>query len=231
MPVPAFGFSVGDFVATGQLATRVINNLRSSKPEAQSDSAVQFLEQVRQIFKDLEGLDGSVDTDTVNALLKGARACTSHLEELDRKANKFHSSFTGQNTNPQDTRSKIKQAYKKIIWTVSANDVEEMKRTIGNHVISMIGILQIQQCKTQKQVLRDQGATLDLTEDILAMLLSLSQKPPQVSCSVQRVDDTSHATNNGQHFSQRSFDQSTTADVVDVQSLQEGLESLLLSLW
>ena len=131
----AFGFSCGDFIATVELVTTVVNALGQS-----SDASEEYRELVRQLYSpetallQVKGLllDDSQHKELI-ALRQAASQCQQTIDDFWKKIQKYQPHLR---TNGSDSR--VKDNWMKIKWALCKNgDVATFKADLVGHTESI----------------------------------------------------------------------------------------------
>src|SRR5271156_3142892 len=105
----SFGFSVGDFIAVGELIAQVVSSLRGVGSEYQ-----ELLRELESLSCALQHLDKlqthSNSTKTLDSIKCAALLCRHPLEKFLQKINKYEESLGYR------TAGGLKAAVKKVEW-------------------------------------------------------------------------------------------------------------------
>lgn len=156
MAVP-FGFSIGDFIAVGSLAHRVItalNDSRGSKAEyrdiisvlsslkwALDLASVQFLQMARA---------GDIDVALCNGVRHQLGLCKGAMEDFLLSSRKYTESLL-----PSEGRKSFRTEFRKISWCLfKKEDVQKLESTLQGHVQAFMiltnvinGYINIRSCR------------------------------------------------------------------------------------
>ena len=95
----SFGFSVGDFVAVGNIVSEVISSLQNAGGAAQQyQQLIVELEGLAAALVDIDKLDGPVELQpTIQTMRSSALNCRFPLQEFQASIRKYDESRLGQN--------------------------------------------------------------------------------------------------------------------------------------
>jgi len=145
MAAPAFGFSVGDFVATIELISTVIKALRTT--HGASSKYIQILNQLenlRGLLDQLRALEPSQDdAEFVNAVRAAAFAAQYPLNGFLEKLQKYDPAL-----NPTHRTKLAGRAVRAVKWGVLVEDeVDKLRACLSGHVLSISLLMQLRERK------------------------------------------------------------------------------------
>lgn len=177
MVAPAFGFSVGDFVAAIELIGKAAKALRESEGAArQYSQAIVELELLENVLKRVQRLRPSIDNaTTVQKIHLCAHACHVPLAEFLASIEKYDTPLQLQNGRAQISLPKqMVRGGRKIQWAlVVEQELAKLKAKIGP-MLAMINILL--NTESLEDISRVQSAVqddLDVGKKTLAQLHNL----------------------------------------------------------
>ena len=142
--VPAFGFSVGDFIN----AIGLINQVRKALKDvggAEDDirTVLQELQQLELLLTQLR--DGhwghGGDISHVNAIRGVALSCESFLKDFLRKVEGFHAAVS---SKPGSSAKAVTRGYKQVRWAVSMKEeVHQLRLLVLSKLVTVNVLLAI----------------------------------------------------------------------------------------
>ncbi|XTI88870.1 hypothetical protein V2W45_1489621 [Cenococcum geophilum] len=132
---PAFGFSVGDFIATIELCTKVAKALKDTGgASSEYQSVIIELHGLQNVLARLAALEPTESNlSHVNAIRGMALACRLPLADFFSKLEKYEAAM-----GPLATSHTLRGAGKKIQWAVfMADEVRKIRAMISAKVISI----------------------------------------------------------------------------------------------
>jgi len=143
MVAPAFGFSVGDFVATIQLIGTATKALRQTKGASkQYQQAILELELLEDTLKKVQRLGPSAqNATTIQKIQLCASACHTPLAEFIATIEKFGRHLDPDRNAVRSFAKHVTRSGRKIQWAVAVEeDLARLKASIAPY-LSMINIL------------------------------------------------------------------------------------------
>lgn len=152
MPIPGFGYSAGDFIATIEVIAKVITAFKDSG--GASEEYRQLLHQLETLLGLLKHLSSIRSTDSnlthVNAIKVAAISCRAPLQEFLDKTTRRYTSLEGSQNhqgNLPRTAAKLMTAGRKVHWAVfMEKNIERIRGMIGPSVINinlLLGLIQL----------------------------------------------------------------------------------------
>lgn len=143
MPVPGFGFSVGDFLAGINLIKNLVealNDTAGAKPAYQS--LIAELLSLQNALTEAQGVQvDDTGTHLQTALIQVASRCQSSIENFLNKNVKFQSSL-----GDQPTSSKLQTNLHKIQWTLCKDDaINNLRKEVTGNTQTLNTLLMIMQ--------------------------------------------------------------------------------------
>jgi predicted molibdopterin-dependent oxidoreductase YjgC len=141
MPVPPFGFSVGDFVSCASLIgdiIRALNDCKGSKPEYQALS--ETLQSLSQALTVSHVVYLQWDTavlhpqyrDNASALLEGMgkvrQKCLDLMQKFLDKAQPYTDAFL------RERGSRVTRDWRKVTWLFQKGDVKALREELNTHL-------------------------------------------------------------------------------------------------
>ncbi|KAL9048639.1 MAG: hypothetical protein Q9162_007617 [Coniocarpon cinnabarinum] len=133
MVAPAFGFSVGDFIAAIKLLNSIHKALSKTNGASQDyQDTIGRIESLVEILKLLQSLFSvSPDLDPEHTIWKLASTCQQHLQEFVDKQNKFWKRLGPSSQG----RWGLRTGWRKVEWDISAaKDVENLWKSVRQDV-------------------------------------------------------------------------------------------------
>ncbi|CRG92826.1 hypothetical protein PISL3812_09897 [Talaromyces islandicus] len=171
MPAPAFGFSVGDFLAGIDLVKdliKALNDTAGAKPAYQN--LIAELLSLQNALAEAQGVQ--VDDSRIDlkiALVQVASRCQSNIENFLNKNVKFQSSL-----GDQPTSSKLQTNLHKIQWTLCKEDaINNLRKEITGNTQTLNTLLMTMQLSAAKEHREDIGKILTLVTQCYNLLNTL----------------------------------------------------------
>lgn len=138
----SFGFGVGDFLAVGSLAYRIITALNDSRgSKAEYKNLISVLSSLQQYtlklvsthFLELAS-SGSVDTALCNGIKHQLSLCTTVMEDFLLSSQKYTESFL-----PNDCKMSFRNGFRKVNYCLfKKEDVLKLQSTLQNHILAFL---------------------------------------------------------------------------------------------
>ncbi|KAK5132725.1 hypothetical protein LTR08_008691 [Meristemomyces frigidus] len=119
MPVPAFGFSVGDFIAAIEFSVKVIQALRDSQGAiSQYEQRIVQLEGLLDVLQRLQALrPTATNTDLIRRIHSSSYACSIPVRNFVTKVEKFDPHL-GRHYSPSSFAKKVTSGVQKVQWAL-----------------------------------------------------------------------------------------------------------------
>jgi hypothetical protein len=131
----SFGFSVGDFIATGLLIKDIICSLKASGgATSEFQELIRELDGLQKVLDMIEGLDGtSGQSFVIDGLKIAALNCQFVLDGFRTKLKKYEAGL-GQ----ARSAGRLKDGATKIKWTLMMKkDVQDLRAYLSGHTSSL----------------------------------------------------------------------------------------------
>jgi hypothetical protein len=155
MVVPAFGFSVGDFVAIIELVSKTVKALKENGGviAKRYELTLADLRTIETILRHTHNLQASDENDDVVQQIKQyGNACHEPLARFVQKLRKYEVLAKPQST--ETASLKLLRAGRSIQWTVVvAEEVARLKAAIGPQLVVISLLLQLAAEKSHAQML------------------------------------------------------------------------------
>ena len=143
--MPAFGFSVGDFIASVELLCRVIKSLRETNGAAfefqQLQTELEFLSNVLSELKILDNVIPNATSEQKASAAKFVQGSWSRLSALFDKVGKFEQ-YLGESAS----KGKLPTAVMKARWALfHSHDVTNLRQKIAEQLSNLSLYLEMQQ--------------------------------------------------------------------------------------
>ncbi|KAF2496255.1 hypothetical protein BU16DRAFT_371385 [Lophium mytilinum] len=142
--MPAFGYSVGDCVASVDLLVRIIKALRDSGGSASEFQQLQidleFLGAVLNQLKILDLVPSGTSASQIDTATRFVQSTQGALSALLEKVGKFKDSLA-----KSPLRGKLPSALRKAQWALMySNDIAKLRQKLTNNTISLNLFLETQ---------------------------------------------------------------------------------------
>ncbi|MCJ1313124.1 hypothetical protein MMC25_006801 [Agyrium rufum] len=184
---PAFGFSVGDFIAAIDLCTKVARALKTTGGAAS---------EYQQVIVELHGLQNVLvrlaafeptesNIDHVNAIRRMALACSFPLEDFLSKLEKYDAAMAS-----VSSMTVSRAAAKKAKWAVfMTEEVDRIRTMISGHVISINLLLATHASETLSRLEKAERASLDVLASDQQTREEISRSTTQLDQKLDRLDE------------------------------------------
>lgn len=131
----SFGFSVGDFIATGKLIKDLVSAFRHDSASSYFELVLE-LDGLKRALDEIEHLKCSPDQQPVlNSVKVAALMCQYPLNEFSTKLKRYESLGL---LHTDRSRERLKRTGRKILWATSMeDDVAQLRAYITAHVGSL----------------------------------------------------------------------------------------------
>lgn len=192
MVVPAFGFSIGDFVTGIHLLIQIYQALHdSSKAKEEIQSALAFLDLLSQIFKRFERFNSAerLDPELLPYLEPSIRACINQASRFLETIKKYELSGDESNKAKRRRHRAVREAKCKLQWKLFAKgDLAKIQAEITFHVSNILSLLQMCEMEAHHRPHCVQTLLLEQTQDAEITLIT--------DADISSTDDASKATAN-----------------------------------
>ncbi|KAI9783622.1 MAG: hypothetical protein M1816_001213 [Peltula sp. TS41687] len=182
--VPAFGFSVGDFISAINLVKKVSKALKTAGGASSDYQLVSIeLRGLKHVLRQLEALEPTEDNVShVNAIRGMALACQLPLRDFLAKLEKYETSM-----GPFANRISLLGAHHKAKWALSmAEDVEKLRALVAGKVISINLLLATHSSQTMSRI--ESRGKRD-HKDLMTKILEQRQSLHLLDDGIQAVTD------------------------------------------
>ena len=231
MASPAFGFSVGDFVAGIELITKVAKALRTvNGAAARYQQTVLELESVEALLRRVQAFySRTSDQDLVRNVQLCGLLCHAPLAKFFEKIRKFEATLTY--TPVSSVPLLVGRAGRKVQWAVVVEDeVAKLKASIGPQLTTIGLYLQLDASNQAASLQHSVDASLSDVKQLLADVNSLKAylydevaTDQHVAAIVSLLDQkSSHAQRErAQILSVAQDTQACSAEILRMMALQE----------
>ncbi|KAF2635384.1 hypothetical protein P280DRAFT_194530 [Massarina eburnea CBS 473.64] len=202
--IPAFGFSVGDFIAAIGLCTKVAKTLKgSSGVSAEYQQVIIEIEGLQDALTRLARLEPTESNiDHVNAIRRMALACSLPMQDFLSKLERYEGSMS-----PFTTGKSIRSVGKKAEYAVfMSEEVKTMRTMISGKVISINLLLATHASETLS---RTQDRLSTNQENLLSRL-------EEAKVGLSRIRQDIENMNTASCTSQERFEQETGAHLIQI---------------
>ena len=141
----AIGWSVGDIIACGQLAYKLIGALQDSGgAKTNYQDLINDLSGIHRTLLEVEQMHhaSQLTTATVNAVLFEAHTLTKIMNDFLETVEAYHSALSG--LSARSSSNRYRDFVKKLLWSFSeADGIQALRRRLAAHSQSIVTLIAV----------------------------------------------------------------------------------------
>ena len=241
MVVPAFGFSVGDFIAGVHLLIHVCQALRdTNKGTEEYHSAVAFLELLALLCQRFEQFNRTsvCDPEAFRRLDATIQACHARIHRFLLRTKKYECAFPGKIDDKTTCRRFVKLAPSKLRWRFRVkDDLAKLQAEMTPHLLNVVSFLQLCDLDAREDARYMQAVILQSSQEVRVKLDQMMQERALEDHTITAIQDNIAVSKTSSQLTRRdearlSTRERPSASFANQQAahvLSETLESLLVS--
>lgn len=178
MVIPAFGFSVGDFIAAINLLKETTKALREvSGATSQFQSTILDLNLLEKVLTSVQRLDPQpVKDSTLHAVQLCGQSCFIPLSRFLKSIDKFEGHLAWSSHGSRTISNRITAAGRKAQWALSVEGkVAKLKASIGPQLTTINLLLQLEQLDQHKHHHSETTETLSTVRQVQSQVTDLAK--------------------------------------------------------